>query len=40
VSNIDDRIVEALLGPELTRKLDDYIVQETARSTPERDASN
>jgi hypothetical protein len=25
---IDDRIIEALLGPELTRKLDDYISRE------------
>ena len=26
--DINDRIVEAILGPELTRKLDDYIAQE------------
>jgi hypothetical protein len=25
-TNIDDKVVEAILGPELTRKLDDYIV--------------
>jgi hypothetical protein len=28
VIDINDRIVEAILGPELTRKLDAYIAQE------------
>ena len=28
MSDIDDHVVEAILGPELTRKLDDYIAQQ------------
>jgi hypothetical protein len=30
-TSIDDRVIEAILGPELTRKLDDYIAQEALR---------
>jgi hypothetical protein len=32
VSDLDDRVVEAILGPELTRKLDDYIAREEVQN--------